>query len=55
LDVLLAQSFTPRYDAALLAEMLSLLNDGRYPTLELAPSSPLSCAWPIRKVGIHQC
>ena len=31
LDVLLAQSFTPRQDAALLAEMLSLPNDGRYP------------------------
>ena len=28
---------TPHQDAALLAEMLSLPNDGRYPTLELAP------------------
>jgi class 3 adenylate cyclase/predicted ATPase len=37
LDALLAQSFTSRQDAALLAEMLSLPNDGRYPTLELAP------------------
>jgi predicted ATPase len=37
LDRLLAQSFTPRQDAALLAEMLSLPNDGRHPTLELAP------------------
>ena len=37
LDALLAQSFTPREDAALLAEMLSLPNDGRYPTLELVP------------------
>ena len=37
LDALLAQSFTPRQDAALLAEMLSLPNDGRYPTLDLAP------------------
>jgi predicted ATPase len=37
LDALLAQSFTPRQDAALIAEMLSLPNDGRYPTLELAP------------------
>jgi predicted ATPase len=36
LDALLAQSFTPRQDAALIAEMLSLLNDGRYPTIELA-------------------
>ena len=31
------QSSTPRQDAALLAEMLSLPNDGRYPTLQLAP------------------
>ena len=37
LDALLAQSFTPRQDAALLAEMLSLANNGRYPTLELPP------------------
>ena len=37
LDTLLAQSFAPRQDAALFAEMLSLPNDGRYPTLELAP------------------
>ena len=37
LDALLAQSFTPRQDAAILAEMLSLPNDGRHPTLELAP------------------
>jgi predicted ATPase len=37
LDALLAHSFTPREDAALLAEMMSLPNDGRYPTLELAP------------------
>ncbi len=37
LDILLAQSSTPRQDAALLAEMLSLPNDGRYPTLEMAP------------------
>ena len=36
-DALLALSFTPRQDAALLAEMLSLQNDGRYLTLELAP------------------
>jgi hypothetical protein len=32
LDALLAQSCTPRQDAALLAEMLSLPNDGRHPT-----------------------
>jgi tetratricopeptide (TPR) repeat protein len=37
LDALLAQSFTPRDDAALLTEMLSLSNDGRYPTLQLVP------------------
>ena len=37
LDTLLAQSSTPRQDAALFAEMLSLPDDGRYPKLELAP------------------
>jgi class 3 adenylate cyclase/tetratricopeptide (TPR) repeat protein len=37
LDALLARSFTPRQDAALLAEMLSLSYDGRYPTAELTP------------------
>ena len=37
LDALLAQSFTPRQDAALFADILSLPNDGRYPTLDLAP------------------
>jgi class 3 adenylate cyclase len=37
LDALLSQSFTPQKNAALIAEMLSLLNDGRYPALELAP------------------
>ena len=37
LDTLLAQSLTPRQDVTLFAEMLSLPNDGRYPTLELAP------------------
>ena len=37
LDAVLAQSSTPRQDAALFVEMLSLPNDGRYPTLELAP------------------
>ena len=37
LDTLLAKSFTPRQDAALFVEMLSLPNDGRYPTLELTP------------------
>ena len=37
LDTVLAQSLTPRQDAALFADMLSLPNDGRYPTLELTP------------------
>ena len=37
LDAVLAQSFTSRQDAALFAEMLSLPNDGRYPTFELGP------------------
>jgi class 3 adenylate cyclase/predicted ATPase len=37
LDALLAQSSTSAPDAALLAEMLSLPNDGRYPALELTP------------------
>ena len=37
LDAVLAQRFAQRQDAALFAEMLSLSNDGRYPTLELEP------------------
>jgi predicted ATPase len=37
LDAVLAQSFTSRQDAALLAEMMLLPNDGRYPILELTP------------------
>ena len=37
LDALLAQSSTSAQDAALIAEMLSLPNDGRYPALELNP------------------
>jgi class 3 adenylate cyclase/predicted ATPase len=37
LDVLLAQTSTSAHDAALIAEMLSLPNDGRYPALELTP------------------
>ena len=37
LDAVLAQSSTPRDDAALFAEMLSLPNDGRHPILDLAP------------------
>ena len=37
LDALLAQSSMAPRDAVLFAEMLSLANDGRYPTLELSP------------------
>ena len=37
LDALLAQTSTSKQDAALLADMLSLPNDGRYPALELTP------------------
>ena len=37
LDALLVQTFTPQQHAVLLAEMLSIPNDGRYPTLELTP------------------
>ena len=36
-DTLLAQSSTSPQDAALLAELLSLSNDGRYPAIDLAP------------------
>jgi class 3 adenylate cyclase/predicted ATPase len=37
LDAILALSSTSRQDAALFAEILSIPNDGRYPTLELTP------------------
>jgi predicted ATPase len=37
LDAVLAQASTSPSDAVLFAEMLSLPNDGRYPTLELPP------------------
>jgi class 3 adenylate cyclase len=37
LDALLAQTSTYIEDATLIAEMLSLPNDGRYPALDLAP------------------
>jgi hypothetical protein len=37
LDAVLAQTSTSEQDAALVAEMLSLPNDGRYPALELEP------------------
>ncbi len=37
LDVLLKQTSTSAQDAALIVEMLSLRNDGRYPAVELTP------------------
>ena len=37
LDALLTQTSTSKQDATLLAEMLSLPNDGRYPALDLSP------------------
>ena len=37
LDALLAYSSTPAEDVALLAETMSLKNDGRFPAIELAP------------------
>jgi len=37
LDAMLAQTLTSIEDVSLFAEMLSLPNDGRYPTLELGP------------------
>src|SRR5262245_64203348 len=37
LDVLLKQTSTSAQNAALIAEMLSLRNDGRYPAVELTP------------------
>ncbi len=36
LDALLAETLTSAHDAALVAQMLSLPNDGRYPTVEMA-------------------
>src|SRR3954452_3186725 len=41
LDALLAQTSTSDQDAALLLEMLSLANDGRYPVIELTPQQRL--------------
>jgi len=43
LDALLTQSSTSIQDAALIAEMLSLPNDGRYPALELTPRKWRRC------------
>ena len=37
LEALLVQTSTSTHDAALIAEVLSLTNDGRYPVLELTP------------------
>ena len=37
LDAVLAQTSTSTQDAALFVDMLSLLNDGRYPALDLTP------------------
>jgi class 3 adenylate cyclase len=37
LDALLTETSTSKQDAAVFADMLSLPNDGRYPTLELTP------------------
>jgi hypothetical protein len=37
LDALLAQTSTPKEDAALVADVMSLANDGRYPVLEMSP------------------
>src|ERR1700684_4490608 len=37
LDAVMAKSLTPPQDAALLSDMLSLPNDGRFPTLALDP------------------
>jgi class 3 adenylate cyclase/predicted ATPase len=37
LDALLAQTGTAKQDAALISELLSLPNDGRYPALDLGP------------------
>ena len=39
LDALLARSFTPATDAALFAELLSLPNDGRYPTSAMSTAA----------------
>src|SRR5499433_731861 len=45
LDALLAQASTSIQDAALIAEMLSLPNDGRYPALELTPQQRRQKRW----------
>jgi hypothetical protein len=45
LDALLAKSVTPPQDAALLADVLSLPNDGRYPTLNCPYSNGVRKHW----------
>jgi predicted ATPase len=45
LDALLAQTSTSALDAALFVEMLSLANDGRYPTIELTRSNVGNERW----------
>ena len=51
LDAVLAQTSTSTQDAALFAEMLSLPNDGRYPTLDLTRSSAGKERW---KRSLHK-
>ena len=45
LNTLLVQSFTPREDAALFAEMLSLPNDGQYPTSHFPHNNAVRKRW----------
>lgn len=55
LDALLARSSTSPQDAALLAGMLSLANDGRYPNVELVPEQRKHKtleAWTSQLVGL---
>ncbi len=52
LDALLAQTSTYIQDAALIAEMLSLPNDGRYPTFDLAPERRRQRTMEALKMGV---
>ena len=45
LDAVLAQTSTSKEDVSLFADMLSLPNDGRYPTLDLAPQQRGKRRW----------
>jgi predicted ATPase/class 3 adenylate cyclase len=56
-DSLLAQTSTSEQDAALLAELLSLPNDGRYPALDLAPQQRRQKTIDalIRQIGVLAC